>query len=1333
MNITKNKKRIFTAMLCLGLSIVMCFCAFGAEDEFEKSISAFPESYKPYLRQLHEKYPEWEFVPFETGLDWNTVIDNEIGIKSLIEHSASSDNLKSREPGDYDASKDKYIYKDGGFVAANRLAVEYFIDPRNFLDEEGIFQFEQLSFSESFSVADVEAVLKGSFMADSYITYYDSEGALIETQEKYGEVIYEAGRTYDINPCYIASKIRNEVGAVGSASVSGTHSVYPGIYNFYNIGASDGAGAITRGLQWANGGAQGTATTYGRPWNTPQKSIMGGAEYLANSYIAVGQFTGYLQKFNVNPHGDKALYTHQYMTNISGACSQGYTNYTAYAKTGKLYQKNVFSIPVYKNMPSQDIETQKAANADSVLQTAKISTTLNSNVRTGPSTSNAKLTDASGNAVQLKPSQEVKVLSKCFTDSDYYINFLKYPHWVEVSFTQGGKTYSGYVPEDFISYTSHTEVQKGDYELSFLKGNSTAMSVISSDSSVANVTGTGSVKFLKNGTVYLTTYDSVGRYDIVKYVVTSDAAPKAQITVTPEVTSVKVEVSPQSGAEKYIYTLCDEAGETVVQKESKNAEYTFSSLPQATKYSVCAKAVLSTPDGVHSSAAAINTATKPPKVIGVSITPASSGAKVSWEKVDGSTGYVIYGYNAQTKKYTKLQVVSASKSEYILAEDKLIYDSYVVRAYIKNVTQYIYGAVSQRVTLSGGLPVPEGLSAEYIRTDSYTLVWDKIDSVDSYSISVLSNGSWKNIATVKDNSYEVKNLLPGTESAYRVASVKGAIKSENSETLYVMTLPEKVSDVKVTEVTSSSLKLTWTKVSSAKTYNVYAYENEEYVLLSECAGSSYSLVSLKPFTEYKYKVAAVAKGEKLTVTGAFSDEVSAVTQPSKITSLKAGNIGGKKVTLEWDETPGASFYTVYKYDSAKKTYVKAAQSEKNSAVISGLKIATQYQFKVSVTCKINGTEYTSELSDAVSVKTVYPAPESFTLSSVTASSYKLSWEKIGEALSYNVYRYNGSKYEKVVSTKNNYYSVSSLKNGDVSYYKVSALYTSGKKTVESGLSERIGATTLPGKVTGLKATVADTYATLSWAKVKNADCYNVYIYEDGKYNLQKTVTGTSYKVTGLRQGTTYKFTVRAYIRLNTGTRKGSMASVSATLKPARVSKINLSSVTATTQKFSWPAATGANYYYIYRYSSTQKKYVKVAETSSRSYTFKNLSAGKTYGYYIHSAVMKNGKQLSLGVKSAAFKFSTDPAKVGSLKSTSATASKVALTWKKVSGATKYEIAYYSDQTGGYILAGSTAKNTFTVTGLSSKTAYKFKVRAIRTVNDMDYTGSYSSVISVKTK
>ncbi len=1330
MNFRKDKRFITVTVLTLMFSIALCFCALGVDDGFESSIAAFPESYKPYLRALHEKYPEWVFQPFETGLDWKTVIDNEVGAKSLIEHSASSENLKSKEPGDYDAAKDKYIYKDGGFVTANRLAVEYFIDPRNFLTEEGIFQFELLSFSDSFTVADVEAVLKGSFMCDSFITYYDAEGALVKTEEKYAEAIFEAGKAYNINPCYIASKIRNEVGADGSASVSGTHSVYPGIYNFYNIGATDGTGAITRGLAWANGGSDGTATSYGRPWNTPAKSIMGGAEYLAKSYIAVGQFTGYLQKFNVNPNGDKALFTHQYMTNVSGACSQGYTNYTAYAKTGKLYQKNIFSIPIFENMPSENISGEKAFNADSAFQTAKISASSSCNVRTGPSTSNAKLTDSSGKTILLQSGTAVNVLSKTVTDSDYYINFLKYPHWVYISFTVDGKAYEGYVPEDFVSYTSQTKVDVGEYTLTYHKGDNTNPAIISSDSATAKVLSNSAVEFLKKGTVYLTVYDSVGRYDIVKYTVSETAPAAPEVKVTAYTETLKITVTSDETFEKYIYTVSDKYGNVIKSAESDKASLSIKGFSSGSKYTVSVKGVSG---NSHSAAAGAIAVTKPYKVTDVTMTYTDTGAVLSWEKVESCEGYLTYGYDADNNKYVKLDKVSSEDSIYELSEEKLIYDSYCVRAYCKNGSKSVYGDYSDKVTPKSKLTPPKNFEVSSIRTNGYTLSWDSVPGAKSYNIYISEKGDWKKLISVTGNSYTVTALSPGTEKIYAVAAVSGNDTSLKSEELYAMTAPEKVSGFKASDITSSQMRLSWSKAEGAAYYNLYLYENGEYKLYDEYSVVSCSFASLSQFTEYKFKIAAVAKGEKNTLVGPMSDELIAVTLPQKVSGLRPAEIKDKSVKLTWQANDKALKYTVYLYDSDSDTYKNVCEASEPEALVTGLKMATEYKFVVTCEGEINGKSYVSDYSDPVRVTTDYAVPDKFKLSSIKSTSYKLSWEEIDEAVSYNIYRKKGNVYEELASVKTNSYTAGGLSYGETDGYKVSAVYKVGKKEIESELSAEVKCATLPSKVKNLTATVYTQTAKLKWDSVKNATHYEVFIYEDGEYVLMDTVSTAASKLTGLREGAKYKFAVRAITKLEAGTAKGSRAAVTKYMKPAKVTKVTLTSTTTSKQTISWSAAVGANYYYIYRYSSKSGSYVKVGETSSRSYSFSSLSAGKTYSYRVYSAVVKDGKELVKGDKSATYKFSTNPAKVSSLKSTSVTSSKVALSWGKVSAATCYEVLYYSKSLGTYVLAGTTEKNSFTVKSLSGKTDYKFKVRAIRTVNGSDYMGEYSSAISVKTK
>lgn len=99
--------------------------------------------------------------------------------------------------------------------------------------------------------------------------------------------------------------------------------------NFYNIGATSSANPIANGLKWAKSGS-----TYQRPWNTPEKSILGGAQYLGEKYINAGQNTMYLQRFNVKSNGTYSIYTHQYMTNISGAASEAASTADAYQSLG---------------------------------------------------------------------------------------------------------------------------------------------------------------------------------------------------------------------------------------------------------------------------------------------------------------------------------------------------------------------------------------------------------------------------------------------------------------------------------------------------------------------------------------------------------------------------------------------------------------------------------------------------------------------------------------------------------------------------------------------------------------------------------------------------------------------------------------------------------------------------------------------------------------------------------------------------------------------------------------------------------------------------------------
>ena len=103
--------------------------------------SNFPDSYEPYIKELKKKYSNWEFKALYTNLDWDYVIDNENVFGKNLVPKSYSDSWKNTTPGEYN------VEVDSGWVDSSREAVEFAMDPRNFLNYVRIFQFEELSYN----------------------------------------------------------------------------------------------------------------------------------------------------------------------------------------------------------------------------------------------------------------------------------------------------------------------------------------------------------------------------------------------------------------------------------------------------------------------------------------------------------------------------------------------------------------------------------------------------------------------------------------------------------------------------------------------------------------------------------------------------------------------------------------------------------------------------------------------------------------------------------------------------------------------------------------------------------------------------------------------------------------------------------------------------------------------------------------------------------------------------------------------------------------------------------------------------------------------------------
>lgn len=377
--------------ISLAMSAVMFFSSVAVgtvvqAGTVEDNLRAqgFSESYIEDLAALQKAHPNWKFVAFKTGIDFDDAVKGELAGTPTTET-----NLRA------------------------------YLDPRNWLNEKYIFQFESIKKSDAVqSVSSVNAILKNTWMANSKINYFDTQGISKTVTEvnTYADAMIKASNYTNMSANYIAAKIRQENGGAtySATAVCGTRPPFQGIFNYFNIGAYTTA---MDGLAWAAGflkankdtvlydGTNATASpivtvsngqrmtyvkedgeyyrvtlynelgngkyedketgyilksdvnttymgNYGRPWTDPNKAIYYGAKYIANGYLTY-QYTMYLQKFNVNAQSGN-LYRHEYMTNVSGAASEGYHLYSGYSNAGLLNSAHTFYIPVFNNMPNDD-------------------------------------------------------------------------------------------------------------------------------------------------------------------------------------------------------------------------------------------------------------------------------------------------------------------------------------------------------------------------------------------------------------------------------------------------------------------------------------------------------------------------------------------------------------------------------------------------------------------------------------------------------------------------------------------------------------------------------------------------------------------------------------------------------------------------------------------------------------------------------------------------------------------------------------------------------------------------------------------------------------------
>ena len=284
--------------------------------------------FKELIDNLLKEHPNWTFTLFYTKLDWNEVIENEGHSDTrLYPLNLIPESNDYKEDWRCEIDKDKR-FDNGTWMCASDKAIKYKMDSRNILNDDNIFQFKELNYVEGAQTEEgLKEITEGTFLEGDNIS----------------DALIEAGRNSNLDPYFIASRLIQEQGRSGTTLSKGYEYNGAIVYNPFNINAI--GNSRDEILESA------ASYAYEEGWDSLEKAIICGIEFMKEGYINKGQNTLYLQKFDVVKQ--EGLYEHQYMQNLLAPTSEGKNMKSIYEVSETVNSKLNFIIPLYENMPEE--------------------------------------------------------------------------------------------------------------------------------------------------------------------------------------------------------------------------------------------------------------------------------------------------------------------------------------------------------------------------------------------------------------------------------------------------------------------------------------------------------------------------------------------------------------------------------------------------------------------------------------------------------------------------------------------------------------------------------------------------------------------------------------------------------------------------------------------------------------------------------------------------------------------------------------------------------------------------------------------------------------------
>ena len=386
-------------------------------------------------------------------------------------------------------------------------------------------------------------------------------------------------------------------------------------------------------------------------------------------------------------------------------------------------------------------------------------------------------------------------------------------------------------------------------------------------------------------------------------------------------------------------------------------------------------------------------------------------------------------------------------------------------------------------------------------------------------------------------------------------------------------------------------------------------------------------------------------------------------------------------------------------------------------------------------CSVCGYSY----KDNEMAKLTLAKVTGFKVKSKTNVSANLQWDKNTSASGYELQKYDGSKWETIktfTSNADTSFNVTGLKASTTYKFRLrayKALTNANSYSEFTGLNVN----TRPYTTTGMKcSSKTNVSANLQWNKNRSADGYVLDKYDGSKWVTIKTFTSntnTSFNVTGLKASKTFKFRLRAYKNFGSVKEYSAFTYLNVNTRPYTTTGMKCSSKTNVSAKLQWNKNISANGYVLDKYDG--KKWVTIKTFTSNTNTSFNvtgLKASTTYKFRLRA--YKNFGSVKEYSAFTYLNVNTRPYTTTGFKMKSATKNTITLQWNKNISASGYCIEKWNGSKWVQIKRyTSNANVTYTATGLKANTAYKFRIRAYKTIGNVNEYSAYSAVVTARTK